>query len=200
MHHQLDIGPSIPRWRNRPLYALGWCVLRAAGWRVQVRLPDAPRYMLILAPHTSNWDFVFGMAAVLLIQVRVNFIGKHTLFRGPQGWLFRALGGRPVDRSAPGGVVQQTIDTFRRHERMIIALAPEGTRARREHWKRGFYHIATGAQVPIAVAYLDYARREIGIGPIFMPTGDWATDMQPVFDFYRGITAKRPENFAVEAR
>lgn len=198
MRDVIDIGPQIPRWRSRALYALGWLVLRAGGWRVNARIPDAPKYLLIFAPHTSNWDFVFGMAAALVVQVRVEFIGKHTLFEGPLGWLFRALGGQPVNRSIHGGIVQQTIDNFRRKERIVFGLAPEGTRALRVPWKRGFYHMALGAQVPIVAAYIDYARKEVGVGPIFRPTGDWAADMRPVFDFYRSVHPRHPENFGIE--
>lgn len=198
MSYRIDIGASVPRWHNRPLNWLGRCVLGLSGWRIDVRLPDEPRLMVIFAPHTSNWDFVYGMAAALVIQLRVNFLGKHTLFEGPLGWLFRGLGGYPVRRDAPGGVVQQAIDAFNDNPRLVLAMAPEGTRALRAQWKRGFYHIAHGAGVPVAAAYIDYARKEVGIKLLFRTSGDWVADMKPVFGFYRSITAKRPENFAVE--
>lgn len=199
MRDHIDIGPQIPRRRSRALLALGWCILRAFGWRVDVRLPDAPKYLVIAAPHTSNWDFVFGMAAVLRLQIHLSFIGKHTLFDKPLlGALLRGLGGHPVDRSRPGGIVQQTVEMFARHEHIVFALAPEGTRSHYAPWRRGFYHMALGAGVPVVAAYIDYGRRTVGIGPVFRPTGDWAADMKPVFDFYRTVQPKRPENFATD--
>ncbi len=198
MGDHIEIGASVPRRRSRVLYWIGYCVLRAAGWRLDVRLPDLPKMVVIAAPHTSNWDFVFGMAAVLRLQLDLHWYAKHTLFASWLGPLFRWLGGLPVDRSAAGGVVRQTATAFAERRQLIIALAPEGTRSRREQWKRGFYHMASTAQVPIVAAYIDYARKQIGIGPVFTPSGDWARDMKPVFTFYRGIQAKRPQHFAVE--
>lgn len=196
---RIEIGASIPRRRNPVLHALGWLILRLAGWRLDVRLPDAPKMVIIAAPHTSNWDFIFGMAGIMAAKVEVHWYGKHTLFSGPLGGLFRWLGGLPVDRSAAGGVVKQTTRAFAEREQLIIGLAPEGTRSRREQWKRGFYHMAVEAQVPIAAAFIDYARKRVGVGPIVLPTGDWRRDMQPLFAFYSGIGARNPDNFAVEA-
>ncbi|MEQ1438788.1 lysophospholipid acyltransferase family protein [Fontimonas sp. SYSU GA230001] len=198
MSDRIAIGPSVPRRSNRFLRWLGGTILRLAGWRLDVRLPDHPRMVIIAAPHTSNWDFVYGMAAVLKLEVDLHWYGKHTLFASALGPLLRWLGGLPVDRGAPGGVVQQTAQAFKERAQLIIALAPEGTRAHRAQWKRGFYYMARAADVPVVSAYIDYARKEIGIGPVFTPTGDWDRDMKPVFDFYRGVTAKHPQNFAVE--
>lgn len=198
MRDRIEIGAAVPRRRNAALYWLGRAVLALGGWRLDVRLPDIPKMVLIAAPHTSNWDFVFGMAAVLKLQVDLHWYAKHTLFKTVLGPFFRWLGGLPVDRSAPGGVVRETARAFAEREQLIIALAPEGTRSHRTQWKRGFYHMATAAQVPIVVAYIDYKRKLVGIGPMFTPSGDWAHDMKPVFEFYRGMHAKRPEHFAVE--
>ncbi len=199
MADRIEIGANIPRRRSRLLYWLGRTILRSAGWSIDVCLPDTPKMVIIAAPHTSNWDFVFGMAAVLSLQVNLHWYAKHTLFSGLHGRFFRWLGGLSVDRSAAGGAVAQTTRAFAEHAQLIIALAPEGTRSRREQWKHGFYHMATAAQVPIAAAYIDYATRTVGIGPVFVPSGDWVTDMKPVFAFYRGVRAKNPQNFAVEA-
>lgn len=198
MKDQIEIGDSIPRWPSRFRLLVGWTILRLSGWRIHAHIPDLPRMVVIAAPHTSNWDFVFGMAAIFRLQVKINFIGKHTLFEGWKGRFFRALGGYPVDRTAPGGVVQETVNTFASNERMILALAPEGTRARREQWKRGFYHIACAAKVPVLVAYIDYSRKQVGTQMLMQPSGDWDADMKPVFEFYRSVGARKPENFAVE--
>ncbi len=195
---RIEVGASVPRRGNRVLYWLGSSILRVMGWRMDIVLPNQPKLIVILAPHTSNWDFVVGMAAILKLQAHFNFYGKSQVFEPPFGFFFRWLGGMPVDRMAPGGVVGQTVRAFREREQLVIALAPEGTRSLRTQWKRGFYHMANEAQVPVVCAYLDFRRKLVGTGPMFTPSGDWSYDMKPVFDFYRGIGAKRPELFAVE--
>lgn len=194
----IEAGPSVPRV-SRPLRrAVGVAILRLTGWRVRVKLPDEPKMIIIVAPHTSNWDFVFGIAAIFALQLPIHWFAKHTLFQGLAGRFFRRLGGLPVDRSAPGGLVTQTANLFREHEQLLLAITPEGTRSRQPRWKRGFCHIAMEAQVPIAVGYLDFGRRLAGIDTVFRPSGDWDRDMAEVLAFYRSITACRPENFAVD--
>lgn len=163
-----------------------------------MRLPDEPKMIVIAAPHSSNWDFVYGVAAIFVTQLHFNLFAKHTLFEGPLGWMFRAVGGIPVDRSAPGGLVAETVRVFESRPQLLLALTPEGTRSRITPWKRGFWHMAQAANVPVAVAYIDYRRRKVGIEMVFRPTDDWEADMRPVFAFYRTVGAKRPENFAVE--
>lgn len=194
----VEAGPSVPRAPGAFKYWLGRSILRAAGWSIDVRLPDEPKLIVIAAPHSSNWDFVYGVAAIFVTQLRFNLFAKHTLFEGPLGWLFRAVGGIPVDRSAPGGMVAETVRIIRSREQLLLALTPEGTRSRVTPWKRGFWHIAQAAEIPVAVAYIDYRRKKAGVEWVFRPTGDWEHDMRPVFEFYRGVGAKIPENFAVE--
>lgn len=194
----LDIGARVPRTRGGFWSGVGRCILRAYGWRMDIHLPDEPKLMVIAAPHTSNWDFVFGMAAILAARLRINWYAKHSLFTGLWGGFFRMLGGMPVDRGAPGGVVAQTAAFYGQTDQMLIALAPEGTRSRVTRWKRGFHHIALAAGVPVVIAYIDYRNRTVGTRFWFRPTADWDADMRPVFEFYRGITPKKPENFATE--
>jgi 1-acyl-sn-glycerol-3-phosphate acyltransferase len=122
-------------------------------------------------------------------------MGKHTLFRPPLGWLMRGLGGLPIDRSARHNVVEQAVQSFRERERLVLAILPEGTRKRTPYWKSGFYHIAVGAKVPIALGYADYRRKVGGIGRIFVPSGDVDTDMAIIREFYSRMTGKRPEQF-----
>ncbi|WP_028081382.1 lysophospholipid acyltransferase family protein [Solimonas soli] len=197
MSDVIEIGASVPRHRRPLLRIAGRCVLRAGGWRLQVRIPDQPKLIVIAAPHTSNWDFVFGLAAVLALELELHWFGKHTIFKGPWGRMFRALGGIAIDRGAAGGVVRQTARTFGECEQLVIGLAPEGTRTRVARWKRGFYHMASEAGVPVLVAGIDYREKRVLTGPMFKPSGDWDADMAPVFAFYRGVAAKRPENFAM---
>lgn len=189
---------AIPGWGNRFTRAVGRGVLRLFGWRLEIQLPNVPQMVVIAAPHTSNWDFVFALAAILALQVRVHWFGKHTLFRWPFRALLIALGGIPVDREAAGGVVRQTTQRFQQSPQLIIGLAPEGTRSRAAKWKRGFYQIAQAAQVPVVPAYLDYRRRTIGLGAMLMPSGDYAADLETLQAFYRTITPKYAENFAAQ--
>ena len=192
----MEIAPQIPRWGNALTRGLGRAVLRLYGWKLEVVLPDRPQMVVIAAPHTSNWDFVFGLAAILALQIRLHWFGKHTIFRAPFRGLLIKLGGIPIDRGAAGGVVQQTTQQFARKPKLIIGLAPEGTRSLAPKWKSGFYQIAFAAKVPILIAYLDYRRKVIGLGPLIEPSGNYTADLRTIQAFYRGITPRKPENFA----
>ena len=149
---------------------------------------------MIAAPHTSNWDFPLGIMAIRAIRLDVSWIGKHTIFRWPFGWFFRWLGGTPVDRGHSEDLIQQMTDLFNRSDRLIFALAPEGTRRKTDHWKTGFYHIATAANVPIALGYLDFGRKQVGVTETFMPSGDIEADFQLIREYYQDKIGKNPEN------
>jgi len=167
--------------------------LKAFGWKARGEPPLIPKYVAVVAFHTSNWDFLIGLFLAFALRVRICWIGKDSLFRRPFGPLMRWLGGIPVDRRGPHSMVSRTIEAFREHERLSIAITPEGTRGKAPYWKTGFYHIAVGAGVPIVMGFLDYRRKEGGIGPVIFPTGDIETDMAKISDFYAGVTAKYPE-------
>lgn len=194
--HVVDIGPRVPRTAHR---VLRWCALRLLellGWRLEVHIPDEPRLILLGAPHTSNWDGVFAVLAMLAMDLRLAIYVKHTAFNSPViGDILRGVGAFPVDRTAPGGVVAQTVAAFRGRPQMAIAIAPEGTRKRVQKWKRGFYLIAQEARVPLVLAYVDYGRKVVGTGPVLRTSGDYARDLETIQAFYRTITPKRPENF-----
>ncbi len=180
---------------NKFVSWLGKTVLKITGWRVEGRVPaDIPKSVMIVAPHTSNWDFPIGLMASFALELKGYWVGKHTLFRRPFGGLMRWLGGIPIDRGSSKNFVEQAADYFRERENFILVLAPEGTRKRVDEWKTGFYYIARAAGVPIICAFLDYNRKVAGIGPAIFPTGDIRADMQKIREFYRGIGAKRPEN------
>ncbi len=151
--------------------------------------------VVIAAPHTSNWDFVFGIAAMFAIGVRVSWIGKHTIFRWHSGWIMRWLGGLPVDRSVSGNIVGSTVDIIDGREKLLVAVSPEGTRKKVARWKTGFYHIAKGAGIPILLIYFDYSKKVIGFGPLFEPTGDIDRDLPEIQAFYAGVPGKYPEKF-----
>jgi 1-acyl-sn-glycerol-3-phosphate acyltransferase len=183
-------GSAAGRW-------LGRSVLRLLRWRVEGELPPVGKCVAIAAPHTSNWDFVYGAATMLALDLRASWIGKHTLFRWPLGILMRALGGYPVERNAAEGRVARIARLIRDSPQFLFALSPEGTRAPIEHWRSGFYHVALQARVPIWLVYFDYERRVSGLGPLFEPTGDEERDTRAIRDFYRDKAPRRPENFAL---
>ena len=152
-------------------------------------MPDEPKLVAIVAPHTSNWDFPLGLLVKWALGLRASFLGKHTLFRAPLGWLMRRWGGIPVDRRSANNVVSQMVDEFRRRKALLLVIAPEGTRKHVADWKTGFYHIADGARVPIVCVAFDWGRRVIRFGPTVWPSGDVdreVTELRRTFDGVRG--------------
>jgi len=183
---------DIPVLRN-VLQVLAIIVLRIFGWRRAGQVPDAPKFVMIAAPHTSNWDFPVGLAIILAFKAKMYWLGKEPIFRWPFGTFFKWLGGIPVSRSKSGDVVAQTVQAFNEQARMMMVVAPEGTRKKANHWKTGFYYIAMGANVPLVMGFVDYVRKEGGFGPTLMPTGNIAADMEKIRAFYDNITAKNPD-------
>lgn len=173
--------------------------LRLMGWRTEGLTPEQiagySRYVLIAAPHTSNWDFPVTLMVCFALRLRVYWMAKSSLFTWPIGWLSRWLGGIAIDRTASNNTVQNTIDAFAKRERLAVIVAPEGTRGKVTHWKTGFYHIAHGANVPIALAFLDFKRKTGGIGRMFQTTGDITLDMAEIQQFYSGVTGKNSDQF-----
>jgi 1-acyl-sn-glycerol-3-phosphate acyltransferase len=168
-------------------------ILRLIGWRTHVLRQRSSSYVLIGAPHTSNWDFGLMLLLIAAEQLPIRFMGKDSLFRGPLGPLMRSLGGIPVNRRARTNLVDQIAAKFEEYDNLIIGLAPEGTRSKTSHWKTGFYYIALKAKVPVAMAYLDYGNRIIGVGPSFIPSGDIHADFEIIREFYSGIIGKNPD-------
>ena len=185
------LGAAIPRRHSAAARRFGAAVLRLLGWRIEGEFPDLPRFVVAVGPHTSNWDFVVGCAAMLALDLRLSFLGKHTLFRGPLGALMRWMGGIPVDRTSPHGVVQQSVEAFSREPQRILAIAPEGTRRARGTIRSGFLHIARGAQVPVMLATLDYGKRVVGLGPTFWPGDNVETDIERVRRHFGVVSGKR---------
>ena len=163
-----------------------------SGWKTEGRLPDAPKFVLIAAPHTSNWDLPYMLFTAFKLKAKIYWMGKEAIFSGPFGLLFRWLGGVPIDRSRANDVVAQSIEQFQKNEKRILTVPPAGTRKRVLNWKTGFYHIANGAGVPIALGFLDYKRKVGGIGKVVQPTGDIQRDMESIREFYQAISGKYP--------
>ena len=168
-------------------------LLRLFGWELKVAPPPSRKYVLIGAPHTSNWDFVVGLLALWGARIRARWLGKKELFKPPLGHLMRALGGIPVDRSRREGLVDQVAEIFRREEEIAILITPEGTRGKAPYWRTGFYYMALKAGVPIALGYADFRRKEVGIGGYLYPTGDIRRDFAATRAFYQDKTGLRPE-------
>jgi 1-acyl-sn-glycerol-3-phosphate acyltransferase len=169
-------------------------ILNRLGWAVQADLPDLKKYVAIAAPHTSNWDFPLGIMAAKAIKLKVHWMGKHSLFRWPYGWFFRAIGGTPVRRDGGRNYIGQMADLFERSDSLVLALAPEGTRGKTDHWKTGFHYIARAAQVPILMAYLDFGHKQVGIGGMFYPSNDIEADFNQIRQFYANRRGRHPEN------
>lgn len=176
-------------------YWLGWLYLRCFGWRIEGPRPPFKKYLILAAPHTSNWDVPAMLAMSYVYGIHVSWIGKHSLFRGPLGPLMRFLGGVPVDRRARHNAVQQMVDEFDRREELCLMITPEGTRARAECWKSGFYYIARGAGVPIVLGLLDFKRKVGGLFEAVYPSDDIKADMDKIRAFYQGASGKYPELF-----
>jgi 1-acyl-sn-glycerol-3-phosphate acyltransferase len=170
---------------------LGRLTLRAMDWRVDGEIPNVPKLVIIAAPHTSNWDFVVGIAAKFGMGLGVFWLGKDALFRFPLGVLMRRFGGIPVDRTTSNDVVGGIVQEFSRRDRLMLAIAPEGTRKRVERWRTGFYHIAHGARVPILPVALNWSERAIQIGAPFTTTGDVDTDMRELQRRFSGVGGRR---------
>jgi len=169
-------------------------IFKILGWKVINELPDGNKYVLIAAPHTSNWDFPLGLLAKFSQKLKLNYLGKGALFDSPFGWFFRALGGIPVYRKQKLNMVDQMVEQFQQRDRMILAMSPEGTRSYLEYWKSGFYHIAHKSGVPIAMATLDFGNKMVKLGGAFMPSGDIQSDMKIIKAFFENIKGRIPEN------
>jgi len=167
------------------LRVLAKAVLRLFGWKAVPGLPEFKKYVLIGAPHTSNWDFVVAMLGALAIGLRLRWLAKHTLFKNPLGPVFKFFGGIPVDRTISSSLIEKMTELFNKSERLVLGLTPEGTRSKTNYWKTGFYYIALGAKVPIAFAFLDYGNKNIGIGDYFIPSGNIHEDLKIIREFYK---------------
>jgi 1-acyl-sn-glycerol-3-phosphate acyltransferase len=184
--HNAPVSGFIPYWIGRV-----W--MWFFGWDVVGQVPQGEKFVLIGAPHTSNWDFPFTLATAYIFRLKISWMGKQSAFRRPFGGIMRRLGGIAIDRDSRQGVVSQMAERFQASKKLVVAIAPCGTRKRGDYWKSGFYWIAHAAQVPILCGYLDYARREACLGLSFVPSGDIVRDMDLIREFYTGVQGKKPQ-------
>lgn len=172
---------------------IGNLLLKLMGWKIVGELPKDKKYMIIVAPHTTNWDFIIGLFGRFAVGVKINFIAKQQLFFFPLGTFMRAVGGSPVDRSKKGNKVAEVAELYRQKDEFILAITPEGTRSQVTRWKEGFYHIACEADIPIAMVGLDYPTKEIRIHGPFKPSGDIDKDFPQIIAFFRTIKGLYPK-------
>lgn len=180
--------------------SLSSLILKMFGWKVRVAVPDWPKCLICVAPHTSNWDFILGKLAYASIGRKAGFLMKSSWFFWPLGYFFRAIGGIPVVRGAEhkSSVTQEVIDRFNSSSRLTIAVTPEGTRSRTSQWHTGFLRIAAGAHVPVVLGAIDAATKTVYLERTFTPTGDIDADMAAIKDYYKAFTGIIPENFTAE--
>ncbi|MBE0670757.1 MAG: lysophospholipid acyltransferase family protein [Anaerolineales bacterium] len=167
-------------------------IMRLIGWRVEGSLPDLPKYIIIGAPHTSNWDFLLFLAVIFHLKADARYMGKAELFRSPLGWFFYWCGGIPVDRKKSTGLVEQMVEASKKSEKFILTIAPEGTRHYVSEWKMGFYHIARSAGIPLVMAIVDGKKKTMRVGQVFHLTGNMDTDIKTIKGFFEGMVGVNP--------
>lgn len=173
-------------------------ILRIAGWKVRVTVPDYPKVIICVAPHTSNWDFILGKLAYATTGRKAGFLMKSSWFFFPLGMLFKAIGGVPVNRGRGTSLVETLVERYRTSDRLALAITPEGTRSRTSNWHTGFLRIARDANVPIVLGVIDFASKSVIIEQTFSPTGNVDADMRSVKDYYRPFTGRYPEKFCAD--
>jgi 1-acyl-sn-glycerol-3-phosphate acyltransferase len=178
---------------GRIKYWTGRILLGLFGWKAMGEVPPSGKFVLVGAPHTSNWDFPIAIAASFVYRIKIHWLGKDTLFRWPFGWLMRKLGGIPVDRSHPHGVVRQLKHKYDETDNLIIVIAAKGTRKKTQYWKSGFYWLAQSAQVPILCSYYNYEKKQVHIGLTILPSDDIKKDMDILREYFRDMRGKHPE-------
>lgn len=169
-------------------------ILKMLGWQLDEQQPSVNRYVLIAYPHTSNWDFILGMLAKSAMDMPLNWVAKHSMFWGPFGPLFIAMGGVPINRDKTFGFIQKNIELFKIRKHFVLGIMPEGSRSKTERLKTGFYHIAHGSNVPVALAYLDYKNKKLGVGKVIDTRGDIEADFEIIRAFYADKIGYNPAN------
>lgn len=194
MHRTIFTTPVV----NTLLRGLSLLILRLKGWKIEGELPPgADKAVLIAAPHTSNWDLPYTLMTGFALRLNLYWMGKESIFRVPFGAFMRWLGGIAVDRSKSNNLVAASVEAIRAAAGPLqLVVPPEGTRSKTRYWKTGFYHIALGAGVPIVMAYMDYAEKRAGLGPVFHPTGDVERDMESIKAFYAPFKGRNASQFA----
>lgn len=193
--HRADLvlSPSLPRRGNWLTRACGRLLFRLLGWRIEGQLPDVPKLVIIGAPHTSHWDAVLAVGFFLATGLDCRWMVKKEACDHPLEGLMRWFGAIPVNRQAPGDLVQQLVDEINDNDQFALVITPEGTRKKVERWKTGFYRIALATGMPITLAYADFGHKIVGIGPTYQPTGEMEKQIEEMRAYYRGFTSRNPK-------
>jgi 1-acyl-sn-glycerol-3-phosphate acyltransferase len=186
---------SVPQTRGGLGRALGRLGQRLTRWQIAGSFPDLPKFEIVFAPHTSNWDFVHALHAKLALGMEARWVGKHTLFRWPAGPVLRRIGGIPVDRRAAQGMVATVVAEFRARPAMVFVIAPEGTRRRVEQWRSGYWQIASQAGVPVVPVGFDYGARRVVVGSPLATTDSREADERQLRAFFARMRPKWPANY-----
>lgn len=197
----LAIGDRLPRGGNLLTRCIGRSFLWLLGWRVEGEIPNLPKMVLLGGPHTSNMDGVLGIATLVSLGLKASTMIKDTAFKGMMGPILRFFGAIPINRKSPKGVVEQSVDAFASRDAMLLLIAPEGTRHNAREWKRGYWHIALGAKVPVLAAAADYQRKVVHFGLLFSPGDDYPADFSKLLDYYAAYgVARYPERVSAPLR
>jgi len=170
-------------------------ILNLAGWKIKGEKPIEKKYVILAAPHTSNWDFPLARLTNSQLKIKLKLLMKESWFFFPLNYILKYLGVVPIDRSKQGGLIDHVVYLFENSEEFVFTIAPEGTRSYVEYWKTGFYNIALKAKVPILLAYIDYGKKVAGIGPMIYPSGDSIVDFEKIMEFYRTVQPRFPQKF-----
>lgn len=187
---------DLPRMSNALSCFIGNTVLKMMGWKFSGQFPAHKKMIIAVAPHTSNWDFVIGIAVAFTLKLKITFFAKNSLFIPPFSMLLKRWGGIPIKRQKAHGIVDQMAEKARNAEKMILCLAPEGTRSRRENWKTGFLHIAHKANMPVFLVAFDYKKKRIELGPVLTISENIPLELQRIYQHYHTVHAKFPDNVA----
>ena len=188
--NHVTIGATVPRRGSQLTRGVAQLILALFGWRLEGEIPDLPNLLLVVAPHTSNWDMPLGMLVIWALGLRVYWMAKHTLFWWPAGIFLRWLGGVPVNRRASEGLVAKSVSEYEHHDKFLLTILPTGSRAKGAAWKTGFYHIAHGAEVPILPFKFDYGHRTMHFGPLFHLSDDMTADIDELQSLFDGVRGK----------
>ena len=190
-----ELGDAVERRGNLLTRSIARLAMRLTGWRIEGTFPNIPQFVVIVAPHTSNWDFFVGVMVMFAIGFRVTFLGKHTVFRGPLLPVMRWLGGIPVNRSSAHNVVQETVGHFRTRKQVLLAMSPEGTRRKLPAWRTGFWYVAKGAGVPIVPAAFDFPAKKVLIFAPVALTDDLEADVARLHTYFDARMARHPAQY-----
>ena len=190
-----QLGAQVPRTHGPLVAGFGRLMLTMRGWKIEGNFPDCAKFVMIVAPHTSNWDVPVGLMAKFALRLKCRFIAKHSLFWWPLGAILRAVGGIPINRAAASDFVDDTVRIFSARKELVLIITPEGTRAKVERWKSGFHRIARAVGVPVVLVVFDYNRKVVRLGPAFSATDDYERDLAAIQSHITASMARHPERY-----